>query len=97
MNYDIEKCGERIRRLRKQNRYTQEELAEMLNMDRSVLSRIEVGKYVCTIDFLAQVSIFFDVSLDYLVFGKAQSRDTVRLKESVTDLIQYLECFKKTI
>lgn len=97
MNYNIEKCGERIRRIRKQNGYTQEGLAEALNMDRSVLSRIEVGKYACTIDLLAQVSVFFDVSLDYLVFGKPQERDIVRLKEYVTDLIQYLELFKQNI
>ena len=97
MNYNIEKCGERIRRIRKQNGYTQEGLAEALNMDRSVLSRIEVGKYACTIDLLAQLSVFFDVSLDYLVFGKPQERDIVRLKEYVTDLIQYLELFKQNI
>ena len=93
----MEKCGKRIRQLRKQNRYTQERLAEILNMDRSVLSRIEVGKYACTIDFLVQISVFFGVSLDYLVFGEPQGQDTARLKESVTDLIQYLELFKQNI
>ncbi len=97
MNYDIEKCGERIRQLRKQNGYTQEELAEELSIDRSVLSRIEVGKYASSIDFLAQVSIFFGVSLDYLVFGKAQGRNTSQLKESVTGLIRYLEHFNENI
>lgn len=56
MNYDMKKCGERIRQIRKQHGYTQEGLAGELNMDRSVLSRIEVGKYACTIDFLAQIA-----------------------------------------
>ena len=97
MNYDIERCGERIRQIRKQNGYTQEGLAEVLNMDRSVLSRIEVGKYACTINFLIQISALFSVSLDYLVLGKSQSQDTEQLKASVTDLIQYLEHFKETI
>ena len=53
MFYDQEKCGARIRQIRKQNGYTQERLAEELNMDRSVLSRVEAGKYVCGVDFLA--------------------------------------------
>ena len=76
MHYDIEKCGERIRQLRKQKGYTQEALAGELNMDRSVLSRIEVGKYSCSIDFLAQISVLFGASLDYLVFGKVHIQDT---------------------
>lgn len=97
MHYDIEKCGERIRQLRKQKGYTQEALAGELNMDRSVLSRIEVGKYSCSIDFLAQISVLFGASLDYLVFGKVHIQDTEQLKESVIALIQQLEHFKEHI
>ena len=66
-------------------------------MDRSVLSRIEAGKYVCGVDFLAQVAIFFGVSLDFLVFGKIQNQETVHLKESIADLIRHLEQFKAGI
>lgn len=95
--YDIEKTAERIRRLRKQKKCTQEELAEELNIDRSVLSRIEIGKYTCSIEFLAQVSDFFGVPLDYLVFGRVGARDTAQLKNSITELIQRLEHFKEQI
>ena len=66
-------------------------------MDRSVLSRIEAGKYVCGVDFLAQIAIFFEASLDFLVFGKVQNQESVRLKESITDLIRNLEQFKERI
>ena len=97
MFFDQEKCGARIRQIRKQNSYTQERLAEELNMDRSVLSRIEAGKYVCGVDFLAQIAILFGVSLDFLVFGKVQNQETVHLKESITDLIRQLEQFKAGI
>ena len=97
MFYDQEKCGGRIRHIRKQIGYTQEQLAEELNMDRSVLSRIEAGKYVCGVDFLAQIAIFVDVSLDFLVFGKVQSNEASNLKESITDLIRQLEQFKGSI
>lgn len=97
MYYDMEKCGARIRQIRKQHGYTQESLAMELNMDRSVLSRIEVGKYACSLDFIAQVATFFGVSLDFLVFGKIQNAETARIKESVADLIRHLEQFKASI
>lgn len=97
MFYNIKKSGERIRQLCKQKKYTQIELAEKLNIDRSVLSRIEIGKYTCSVELLAQMSSLFDVSLDYLVLGKECTKDTVRLKESIQELIQHLEHFKKAI
>lgn len=97
MLYEQEKCGMRIRQIRKQNGYTQERLAEALNMDRSVLSRIEAGKYACGIEFLVQVATFFNVSLDFLVLGKVQSREVVHLKASIADLIRQLEQFKEDI
>ena len=97
MFYEQEKCGVRIRQIRKKNGYTQERLAEELNMDRSVLSRIEAGKYVCGVDFLARIAIFFDVSLDFLVFGKVQNNEIAYLKDSIANLIWQLEQFKENI
>ncbi len=97
MFYDQEKCGARIRQIRKQNGYTQERLADELNIDRSVLSRIEAGKYACGVDFLAQIATLFGISLDFLVFGKAENKEIAHLKESVTDLIRQLEKFRENI
>lgn len=97
MGYDMRQSGGRIRQLRIQNGYTQEALASKLSINRSVLSRIEAGKYACSIDILAQISVFFDVSTDYLVFGKSQNQNTARLKDDITNLIFHLECFKECI
>lgn len=97
MGYDMRQSGGRIRQLRIQNGYTQEALASKLSINRSVLSRIEVGKYACSIDILAQTSAFFDVSIDYLVFGKSQNQNAARLKDDITNLIFHLECFKECI
>ena len=47
MIYDIEKSGERIRQLRIHNGYTQEMIAQKLNIDRSFLSHVEAGKKGC--------------------------------------------------
>ena len=70
MAYDIQQSRERIRQFRIQGGYTQEKLAGVLNIDRSLLSHIEAGKRGCSVDLLIQLSSFFDVSLDLLVLGK---------------------------
>ena len=52
MQYDLVKSGTTIRQLRMQNGYTQEDLARMLNIDRSFFSYIESGKWGCSVDLL---------------------------------------------
>ncbi len=44
MQYDLVRSGTTIRQLRIQNGYTQENLAKMLNIDRSFFSYIESGR-----------------------------------------------------
>ena len=101
MAYDIKKSGERIRQLRIQNGYTQEKLAGVLNIDRSLLSHIEAGKRGCSVDLLIQLSDFFGISLDLLVLGKARavSSENKRklLKSKLTELIEYLENLKESL
>lgn len=92
MNYDIKRCGERIRQLRVKNGLTQEKVAGILNIDRSVYSRIEAGKSGCAVDLFVQLSEMFNVSLDYLVLGKYSRvllEDTERalLKENIEHLM----------
>lgn len=101
MNYDMKQSGERIRQLRIQSGYTQEKLAGVLNIDRSLLSHIEAGKRGCSVDLFIQLSGFFDVSLDLLVLGmeKAVPSETNRklLKSDLTELINRLEMFKESL
>ena len=77
-------------------RYTQEVLASELNINRSVLSRIEAGTYPCSIDVLAQISVFFNVTVDYLVFGTTHDQSSAQLKDEITNLIRHLEHFKES-
>lgn len=69
MGYNMKKSGERIRQLRIQHELTQGKVAEVLNIDRSYYSRIEAGKYGCSVDLFVQLSNLFGVSLDYLILG----------------------------
>lgn len=102
MYYDAKKSGERIHQLRIENGYTQEEVAEALNIDRSFFSRIESGKKGCSVDLLVHFSQFFCVSMDYLVLGKEfgelpSSADKTRLKKEITALLVSLEQFKSSL
>lgn len=102
MYYNIKESGERIRQLRIENGYTQEEVAEAINIDRSFFSRIESGKKGCSVDLLIHFSQFFCVSMDYLVLGKEfgdipSSAGKARLKKDITALLVSLEHFKSTL
>ena len=77
--------GERIQQLRIRHGYTQGELVTLLNIDRSFLSYVESRKKGCSVDLLVQLSVTFDVSLDYMVLGQEQhdiliAEYTARLK-----------------
>ncbi|MGN0681202.1 MAG: helix-turn-helix domain-containing protein [Candidatus Fimisoma sp.] len=69
MFYDPKETGKRIAKLRVNAGMTQEELAEKLNVASNYFGKIESGQRGCSIDMLAEISVFFNSSLDYLVFG----------------------------
>lgn len=102
MVYDIKRSGERVRQLRIQHGYTQDELAAAMNINRSFLSRIESGKKGCSVDLFVQFSEFFQISLDFLILGKetdaAQETECKeQLKAEITSLIDRLTMFQKEL
>jgi transcriptional regulator with XRE-family HTH domain len=52
------KLGDKIRIVREQRGYSQEQLAELMNINRSTISKIENGKFSITVDYLVRFSIF---------------------------------------
>lgn len=59
--------GDRIRYLREKRGWTQLELAEKLNINNSVLSRIESNKRPVEDDLLTKIADLFGESADYLL------------------------------
>lgn len=57
----------RLQTLRKEKNMTQNKLAKELNYSRSTVAQYETGVRVSSINFLIEVSDFFNVSLDYLL------------------------------
>jgi len=54
------KLGDKIRQVREQRGYSQEHLADMMDVNRSTISKIENGKFSITVDYLVRFSIFLD-------------------------------------
>ena len=59
--------NEKLKRLRKENSFTQEELAENLNVSRQAITKWESGKGIPDIENLKQISILFNTTIDELV------------------------------
>lgn len=52
--------GNRIRQVREQRGYSQEQLADMMNINRSTISKIENGRFSITVDYLVRFSMFLE-------------------------------------
>ena len=61
------KLGEKIKLLRKGKKISQEELANMLKINRNYLSRIETGKYEPTSSVLKNIAKIFNIDLNSLL------------------------------
>lgn len=78
----------RLYQLRKQKGFSQEELANRLNVSRQTVSKWEVGDSSPDMEKLVAISDLFDVSLDMLVTGKeAPAPEAAPVKSDFADVI----------
>ena len=54
------KVGEKIKNIREKRGYSQEQLAEKMNINRNTISKIENGKFNLSLDYLSEFSWFLD-------------------------------------
>ena len=59
-----------LRMIRKERNLNQLKVAMDLNISREALSHYENGKREPSLDMLNKLSKYFNVSIDYLIFGK---------------------------
>lgn len=57
----------RFKQLREENGLSQEELANLFNTYKSTICRYETGKRTPPIDFVKEVAIKFNISMDWLI------------------------------
>jgi transcriptional regulator with XRE-family HTH domain len=94
-NYNIIETGKRIKKLREENYITQEQMAERLELSVEHYGRIELGKRGCSLNVLVCIAIEFDVSLDYLIFGKEHCSPAA--KRTLGSLIASLQELERTL
>ncbi len=59
------KMGETIRQVRERKGYNQEQLAEIMKVSRTTISKIESGKFNCSLDYLSKFSWYlgFEITI----------------------------------
>ena len=77
--------GERIKRLRKLNDMSQQELADYLEINRNHLSRIETNKSDVTSNLLVKLSLLFEVSINTLIGVNNNSEKREEKKKYISD------------
>lgn len=79
--------GEKIQKLRNQNKWTQEQLAEKLYVSRTAVSKWESGKGYPNIDSLKDIAKLFNKTIDELLSGEeiidiAKKENTSNIKRT---------------
>lgn len=68
-NFAVEnrkKLGAEIKRIREKKEYSQEDLAVMMNVSRTTISKIENGKFNFSIDYLSKFSFFLEFPINLI-------------------------------
>ena len=88
MNIDYKQIGKRIKLKRKENRFTQEQLAEKLEVSVGYISQLERGITKINLDTLAMISNILKCDISYFV-----SKNSVVGEEYLCD--EFFEKFQK--
>ena len=79
---------ERIRELRKKKGINQTQLGEEIGVSSKSISMIESGQNKPTVQQIEQLSKFFNVSADYLLFGKESTQDIEPIERDFLKIIR---------
>jgi transcriptional regulator with XRE-family HTH domain len=58
--------GKQIRAFREKKGFSQDELAEIMEVNRSTISKVENGKFAITIDYLVKFAWYLDFNISVL-------------------------------
>ena len=61
-----EAIGKQIRAFREKKGFSQDELAETMEVNRSTISKVETGKFAITIDYLVKFAWYLDFNISVL-------------------------------
>ena len=61
-----EAIGKEIRAFREKKGFSQDELSEIMEVNRSTISKVETGKFAITIDYLVKFAWYLDFDISVL-------------------------------
>lgn len=71
------KYSDRLRELRTKRNLSQQQLADILKINRSTYARYELGETQPDLDLLAKIADFYEVTTDYIIRGKKKDSNTL--------------------
>lgn len=82
-----EQIGARLKQYRKSLGYTQERMAEILDLSENYYGKIERGNRQLSIDLLHQMSLKFKIDMNYLITGyyKEQENEWDKILRDYTE------------
>ena len=99
LNY--REIGNRLRKLRLSRKYTQEMLADAIDVSTSFIGHIERGEKKASLETVCRLALYLGTSMDYIVRGKGIQCDQescplyVDLKALVDSYGEDQACFPK--
>lgn len=93
MHFNQVEFGSRLKQARRECGFTQERLADELNISTDHLGKLELGRRGVSIDLLIDISNVLHVSLDYLIKGTVH--DPFRMKRMIKQIhtiLDQIEC-----
>lgn len=84
----LKDIGKRICTRRKELGYTQEQVAELMDVSIQMISNLERGNKAIRIDNLVKISDILCVSTDYILTGKRSATETSDLMDKMNALAE---------
>lgn len=85
--FDYNVIGKRIRKARESKGWTQEVLAESMDVSNAYISKIERGRTSVNLDTLSRICEILEQSSEYILTG-ANSASTDYLRNEIIDMLQ---------
>lgn len=77
--------GDRLRKLRNNRNWTQEDMAKKLEMSRGTYAHYEINKRQPDYEILKKIANIFEVSIDYLLTGEDQQGSSDEMWKELLD------------
>lgn len=75
------KLGDKIKKMRKDRKWSQADLADKLSIHVTHVSRIETERFTPSLDLLKKLAEVFEVTTDYLIYEDMENVGPINLKD----------------